>query len=110
MESDLLRIIPITDEPAEASCLAVKHGYDSVLREICIILGWQGGTRQQVLDEVKRIKSIAAQIQVKCPAQQTQPEVCPRCNGTKKVPGPFGGPAIFTCVNCDASVKLRDGA
>jgi hypothetical protein len=42
-----------------------------------------------------------------CP-QQPQPKICPRCGGTKKVPGPFGGPATFTCVDCDTSV-IRSG-
>jgi hypothetical protein len=41
-------------------------------------------------------------------AQQPQPKICPRCGGTKKVPGPFGGPATFTCVDCDTSV-IRSG-
>jgi hypothetical protein len=40
-------------------------------------------------------------------AQQPQPKICPRCGGTKKVPGPFGGPATFTCVDCDTSVIHR---
>lgn len=40
--------------------------------------------------------------------QQPQPKICPRCHGTKKVPGPFGGPATFTCVDCDTSV-IRSG-
>jgi hypothetical protein len=76
-EPELLRTLPITDtttpvkyvcyhsvaekhllrrEPAEPSCLAVPYEYDSILREVCILLGWQGGTRQQVLDELKRLK------------------------------------------------------
>jgi hypothetical protein len=41
-------------------------------------------------------------------SQQPQPKICPRCGGTKKVPGPFGGPATFTCVDCDTSV-IRSG-
>jgi hypothetical protein len=41
-------------------------------------------------------------------AQQPQPKICPRCGGTKNVPGPFGGPATFTCVDCDTSV-IRSG-
>ena len=33
--------------------------FDSQLRELCVALGWQGGTYHQVLAEVKRLKSFA---------------------------------------------------
>ena len=33
--------------------------FDSQLRELCVALGWQGGTYHQVLAEVKRLKALA---------------------------------------------------
>ena len=36
-------------------CLAVEYEYDSVLREICVALGWQGGTRSDAIAEIKRL-------------------------------------------------------
>lgn len=33
--------------------------FDSQLRELCVALGWQGGTYHQVLAEVKRLKAFA---------------------------------------------------
>ena len=33
--------------------------FDSQLHELCVALGWQGGTYHQVLAEVKRLKSFA---------------------------------------------------
>ena len=42
-------------------------------------------------------------VRAKRPVQQPQLKICPRCGGTKKVPGPFGGPATFTCIDCDTS-------
>jgi len=45
-----------TGEPHEPDCLANNYGYDSVLHEICEVLGWQGGTIHQVVEEIKRLK------------------------------------------------------
>ncbi len=33
--------------------------FDSQLRELCVALGWQGGTYHQVLAEIKRLKTFA---------------------------------------------------
>jgi len=43
-------------EHAEPSCLAVEYEYESVLHNICALLGWQGGTLQQVTDGVKKLQ------------------------------------------------------
>jgi hypothetical protein len=71
--SDLLRIL-VDDEPVlfyhkksyscvnlendEDCVIAVPYEYDSFLQEICAALRWQGGTRQQVIEEIKRLKSV----------------------------------------------------
>jgi hypothetical protein len=34
--------------------------FDSQLREICVALGWQGGTYHGVLEEIKRLKTFEA--------------------------------------------------
>lgn len=34
-----------------------SNEYDSVLHELCIALGWQGGTIHQVIAEIKRLKN-----------------------------------------------------
>lgn len=54
------------------------------------------------------IKETGQTVRAKRPVQQPKPKICPRCGGTKKVSGPFGGPATFTCVDCDTSV-IRSG-
>ena len=70
MESDLLRIITNNEAMridtrqiyhctnSENLHLATPYQYESILHELCVILGWQGGTRQQVIDEVKRLKKM----------------------------------------------------
>lgn len=43
-----------------ADCLGIAQPvqlFDSQLHELCVALGWQGGTYQQVLAEVKRLKA-----------------------------------------------------
>ena len=35
---------------------------ESQLHELCIALGWQGGTYYQVLEEIKRLKTIERQM------------------------------------------------
>lgn len=47
----------LAGENVEPQCLAVDYEYDSLLHEICVALGWQGGTRQQVLDEIRKLRS-----------------------------------------------------
>jgi hypothetical protein len=37
----------------------------SQLNELCIALGWQGGTYWQMLDEVKRLRRIVDEVQRK---------------------------------------------
>jgi hypothetical protein len=59
-------------------------------------------------DVAPYIKEARPTVRPKRAVQQPQPKICPRCGGTKKVPGPFGGPATFTCVDCDTSV-IRSG-
>lgn len=43
----------------EPICCAVEYEYDSVLREICVALGWQGGTIHQAIEEIKRLKRMS---------------------------------------------------
>jgi hypothetical protein len=44
------------EEMSKPTCLAVEYEYESVLHEICSALGWQGGTINQVVSEIKRLK------------------------------------------------------
>jgi hypothetical protein len=34
-------------------------------------------------------------------------DLCPKCGGTRKVQGPFGGPEVFTCLCCNTSIVLK---
>ena len=47
----------LTEEPYEPTCLANDYEYESVLHEVCVALGWQGGTIHQVVEEVKRLRT-----------------------------------------------------
>ena len=44
-----------TGEKYEPSCMAVDYEYESILQELCVALGWQGGTINQAIAEVKRL-------------------------------------------------------
>lgn len=49
-----------TGEKYTPDCLAVEYEYDSVLREICVALGWQGGTIHQAVEEIRKLKNAAS--------------------------------------------------
>lgn len=60
----------VFDEKNPTECtspvfLIRPYEYDSVLREICVALGWQGGTRQLVIDEIKRLRKLEKERNVK---------------------------------------------
>ena len=50
-----------TGEKYEPSCMAVDYEYESILQELCVALGWQGGTINQAIAEVKRLKAAGNQ-------------------------------------------------
>jgi hypothetical protein len=52
-----------TGEKYEPSCLAIEVEKGETLHEICVALGWQGGTIHQALDEIKKLKKQAAEHQ-----------------------------------------------
>jgi hypothetical protein len=105
--TDLLRIIPLDDThtPVKYVCYhpiaeknllngergdhaqrvdyAVEYNYDSVLHEICSVLGWQGGTIWQVIDEIKRLKNAAPEKQGSPANVVQQPQVkTAECSGS----------------------------
>lgn len=47
-----------TRKQHEPACLANDYEFDSPLHEICVALGWQGGTVHQVIEEIKRLRAI----------------------------------------------------
>lgn len=56
-------------EYAEPACLAVEYEYESILHEICFALGYQGGTRAQIISEImqmreqiRRLRAVIAEI------------------------------------------------
>lgn len=44
-------------ESQKPICYAVPYEYNSILHEICDLLGWQGGTISQVREEILRLKA-----------------------------------------------------
>ena len=71
--------------------------FDSQLRELCVALGWQGGTYHQVLAEVKRLKATVSQSNGGIPQPPAfifdpskEWDVCDDCKGYSVVPGPCG--------------------
>lgn len=48
----------LAGENVEPVCFAVDYEYESFLHEICVALGQQGGTRQQVIDAIKKLKTL----------------------------------------------------
>lgn len=43
-------------EYVEPACLAVEYEYESILHEICCALGYQGGTRAQIISEIMQMR------------------------------------------------------
>ena len=72
--------------------------FESQLHELCVALGWQGGTYHMVLAEVKRLKALEAnQAKQRVPPPpafifnpSSEREVCQDCMGYSVVPGPCG--------------------
>ncbi len=61
-------------KPQVPMCYVGVYNYDSVLHEICDILGWQGGTISQVREEIFRL-------------QDNQKDTCDVCvGGSEKKP------------------------
>jgi len=47
----------LTGEKYEPICIANDYEFDSVLQELCVALGWQGGTIHQAIAEVKLLRA-----------------------------------------------------
>jgi hypothetical protein len=49
----------LNGEYSKPTCCAVDYEYQSILEPILESLGWQGGTLNQAIEEIKRLRQVA---------------------------------------------------